>query len=78
MSSEYLTVAPRAFSLTFPSLSAIQTPSSSHKRCTGDEWVRPAEAAVYQPESGSLGRPGHINGVPRRAGPSLRERPGPR
>src|SRR5215467_3473342 len=32
----------------------MQTPGSSHKRCTGDEWARRAEAAVYQPRSGSL------------------------
>jgi hypothetical protein len=32
----------------------MQTPGSSHKHCTGDEWVRPAEAAVYQPGSRSL------------------------
>src|SRR6185312_4285021 len=29
----------------------MQTPDSSHKHCTCDEWVRPAEAAVYKPGS---------------------------
>src|SRR5215831_9842525 len=32
----------------------MQTPGSSHKRCTGDVLARRAEAAAYQPGSGSL------------------------
>src|SRR6476660_3961262 len=52
--SPHLSAGRRAFSLTFFVIERHADAGISNTPCTGDEWVRPAEAAVHQPGSGSL------------------------